>query len=710
MAEPTPKFVSSPYARVGARLVDMGYSAVPCMPGTKIPGQRTGEAWSGMATWSRYSDRLPTEYETPIWSRWPDAGVCVVLDHVVKVVDVDTDDEEIRAALADVIPDSPVKKRGQKGYSAFFRGSERVTNQAFNVRVRDKAVRVVDLLAYGRQTVIPPTIHPDTGSPYSWLGEALEGYAPGDLPELPDDIADRIADALAPFGYEEPEERYGLLGVEPGDSVFTDVKKAAYNNLARWVPALGLPRCERSGQGYRAVAAFRPSGSGKPLDKRNLHLSIHPDGIVDWGDNDRRLSPIDLVMVWMGYDLGTAVDWLRERLEYKPPAIDVTRMIARAKEKAGRHFPQDAGVVGMAANDNEQDAAPPRPRFEVTWFSEIEEGAPKEHVIDGVLGVGEFTVIVGKPGTGKSVIATDMAGHVAAGLPWHGRTVRQGLVVYFAAERKKLTERRLRAFRIRHALGAIPLAVVGGKLDMTGGLRDAQDLVRLIKTLEDQAGHTCTWIVVDTLSRTFGGGDQNASKDMGRFVQAADELMRGTGAHVTVIHHSPWNEDRGKGAIDLDGAVDASFVVSRTGAVFSLRCDGTNDGEDGPVTHFRLESVDVAHAEDGTITSAPVVVQAEPGNTLKDRAPGDLSPSQRQALAALRTACADSGQSSQGFGYPPNTSLATEAQWRDAYDAANPDDSRRPESRDRMFRRARGDLVGRGLVETQGQWFWPAAA
>ena len=64
---------------------------------------------------------------------------------------------------------------------------------------------------------------------------------------------------------------------------------------------------------------------------------------------------------------------------------------------------------------------------------------------------------------------------------------------------------------------------------------------------------------MDTLSRTFGGGDQNKAQDMGKFVRAVDTIVEKTGAHVTVIHHTPWEQERAKGAIDLDGAVDVPF-------------------------------------------------------------------------------------------------------------------------------------------------------
>src|SRR6476469_1653375 len=115
-------------------------------------------------------------------------------------------------------------------------------------------------------------------------------------------------------------------------------------------------------------------------------------------------------------------------------------------------------------------------RFEVTWFDDVDKSTAKEEILKGVLGGGEFSLFVAKPGMGKSVLVGDIGCHIAAGLDWHGRKVKQGLVVFFAAERKRLTERRVAAWSKRHGVTGIPFAVVGGKLDMTTGLVDAKAL------------------------------------------------------------------------------------------------------------------------------------------------------------------------------------------------------------------------------------------
>jgi len=220
-----------------------------------------------------------------------------------------------------------------------------------------------------------------------------------------------------------------------------------------------------------------------------------------------------------------------------------------------------------AANDNNLQLPniQAKDRFKVTWFDDVDKSPAKEWIVKGIIGASEFSLWVAKPGTAKSVLLCDIGCHIAAGIDWHGRKVKQSLVVFFAAERKALTERRVAAWAKRHGVTGIPFAVVGGKLDLTNGLIDAKALAFAIKQCEAKTGLPCHLVILDTVTRTFGSGDQNSSKDMQRFIKSADELTLATGAHVAAIHHSGWIGDRGKGAVDLDGAVDVSFGISVVG-------------------------------------------------------------------------------------------------------------------------------------------------
>lgn len=345
--------MNSPYASVAQRLVDMGYSAIPVLPGSKRPGQYVSKVWYGENDWQRFGDRLPTKYEVPIWAKWPGAGVCIVLDDVVKVVDIDSDDPALIKAVLAALPTSSVRKRGAKGFSVFYRGSPEIVSRPFNIKpsAGAKAVRAVDLLAKGRQTVLPPTIHPETEQPYVWVDDdSLADLEPQDLPELPLNVADLIAAALEPFGFTEEEVKRDFIGVEAGDSVWREIKDLALANLDMWVPDLGIPLAKRSAGGvYRGAAVWR-GGDG-------FNVSFHQDGIRDMAQ-DMGLTPIDVVMKSRGMTDMEALAWLKNKLDYVDPwlpDIDFAKIIRSGYAKQGTVFVEEADLAEVAAPVADRD-------------------------------------------------------------------------------------------------------------------------------------------------------------------------------------------------------------------------------------------------------------------------------------------------------------------------------------------------------------------
>jgi hypothetical protein len=358
--------------------------------------------------------------------------------------------------------------------------------------------------------------------------------------------------------------------------------------------------------------------------------------------------------------------------------------------------------IPKPANDND--------RFKVTWFDDVNNSPTKESIVKGLIGAGEFSLWVAKPGTAKSVLLCDIGCHIAAGMDWHGRAVKRGLVVFFAAERKGLTERRIAAWRKKHEVTGIPFAVIGGKLDMTAGLADAKALAAAFKQCELKSGLPCHLVILDTVTRTFGAGDQNSSKDMQRFIQSADELTAITGAHVAAIHHSGWVGDRGKGAVDLDGAVDVSFGISVVGKgltkVFKLECTGANDGDEGDITSFRLDSIELGTDTDGNVTDAPVVVQVDAAKHDGSNLRGHTA----KALDSLERAIEERGECPPDGtpGFPDGVVTVSRDEWRDQFylDAKAKDPKVEDNTLRQRLLRARTELIEAKKVAATGERCW----
>jgi hypothetical protein len=191
--------------------------------------------------------------------------------------------------------------------------------------------------------------------------------------------------------------------------------------------------------------------------------------------------------------------------------------------------------------------------------------------------------------------------------------VKQGAVLYIALERMKLVKRRALAFKIKHNASGLPFAIMGGQ----NNFRDQKTAATVLQTvakLERVTGQKVVLIVIDTLSRSLCGGDENGPKDMGAFVNVIGRIQDATSAHVAIVHHVPHDADRLRGHGSLLGALDTTVrvlkgVEARSGTVIK-----DNDGGEGERVNFTLESIDLLADAAGT-TTAPVVIQADASET-----------------------------------------------------------------------------------------------
>lgn len=152
---------------------ELGLALIPLKPNSKAPL---------LDAWTQFCDRLPTEEESDKWERFYSGcyGLACGPASGVMWVDIDSDDPKV----LDAVKPSPVRKRGRKGESRAFR---------FNPDIPScKVAGIIDILAHSRQTVLPPTVHPETGKPYVWVTpDTLENFSVSDLPEFtPDDLSD----------------------------------------------------------------------------------------------------------------------------------------------------------------------------------------------------------------------------------------------------------------------------------------------------------------------------------------------------------------------------------------------------------------------------------------------------------------------------------------------------------------------------------------
>jgi len=89
--------------------------------------------------------------------KYPNNNIGIIMGSRTGLIglDIDTDDSEVLKNA----PLSPVVKRGAKGETRFFRYNNEISSSK----------KPIDILSSGRQSAMPPSIHPDTSLPYTWI-------------------------------------------------------------------------------------------------------------------------------------------------------------------------------------------------------------------------------------------------------------------------------------------------------------------------------------------------------------------------------------------------------------------------------------------------------------------------------------------------------------------------------------------------------------
>ncbi len=230
-------------------------------------------------------------------------------------------------------------------------------------------------------------------------------------------------------------------------------------------------------------------------------------------------------------------------------------------------------------------------------------------LIDKYLGRGEMSVLYGDSNTGKTFVALDWAYHIAMQRPWNGHKVHGGLAVYVAAEAGESINARLEALYRRYRPEAEPLlAVVPCLVNLFSPNADLKPLLALLEEVAKAYGRPITFVVLDTLARVIGPGDENSARDMGILVQAVDRIRVATGAHVQLVHHSGKNKANGaRGSSALRAATDTELEVEGN----RIYVRKQRNGEQIKAIGFRLVPADLGKNEAGdVVTSCTIEIGA----------------------------------------------------------------------------------------------------
>lgn len=212
-------------------------------------------------------------------------------------------------------------------------------------------------------------------------------------------------------------------------------------------------------------------------------------------------------------------------------------------------------------------------------FDEPPGGLHGRFWVDGVLPAGETVLLFGERNVGKSFVAIDLGLSVAAGIPWHGKAVTPGRVLYLAGEGAIGLPSRRRAWVQHHG---VPVPGDFVLRDTIVTLNNPASLAAWRKVVVEGEFDL---IIVDTVRRAGRGLEMESPGDAQELIALLDDLRADRhGATVLALGH-PTKSDplQPAGAGTVQDALPMIHRLGRTGEGDAVIVDMvTTKSKDGP--------------------------------------------------------------------------------------------------------------------------------
>lgn len=238
-----------PFADTALKYHAAGYSPIPIVPGTKRPP---------MHAWTKYCDAPAEPAQIVEWiKQYKNHNIGIALgtktnsgnnrNTTRQIIAIDIDDEELVGPTLEAMGRSGPTKKGKKGLTIFALAPVEITNRKFK---RSKALKPsIELLAYGSQTVVPPSIHPE-GMRYEWWQHSLLDTNIETWPLVTDSVLDEIAAICHGTGeHFNALNTMVWLGVDGGGNTHDICVSATASLVGRgWADSDILDRIQRAKQ------------------------------------------------------------------------------------------------------------------------------------------------------------------------------------------------------------------------------------------------------------------------------------------------------------------------------------------------------------------------------------------------------------------------------------------------------------------------------
>ncbi|OZD43513.1 AAA family ATPase [Rhodococcus sp. 06-1477-1A] len=180
-------------------------------------------------------------------------------------------------------------------------------------------------------------------------------------------------------------------------------------------------------------------------------------------------------------------------------------------------------------------------------------------LVAGVLDAGTVFRVLGESGNGKSFVALDLAMSIATGRTWAQthEVPTPGLVYYLVTEGFDGFKARMVAWAVRYNDGVVPenLRIIDGAVQLLS--------TKFERLVERAVERRPAALFIDTQHRVTVGIDENSNTDAAMPLDRLNDLVQRSGVAVGLVHHTPKDGERGRGASAWEAAMDVELLVTK---------------------------------------------------------------------------------------------------------------------------------------------------
>ncbi len=331
---------------------------------------------------------------------------------------------------------------------------------------------------------------------------------------------------------------------------------------------------------------------------------------------------------------------------------------------------------------------------------------PHDWLIKGVMERNSVGLIFGKPASGKSFLAMDWAFCVAAGIDWNGKPTKQCDVFYVAGEGFAGMARRFKALELKYnqVIDNIFMS------EMPTELMSSVAMAELANVIQDTSENPAL-VIIDTIHRNFGGGDENLSKDFGIVMNNVDKFLKPIDATVLFVHHSGHSQtERVRGSSAIQGSSDIEYRVSKDAdGIVEVANTKAKEIMPPPPMNFKMVQQDLGWVDEDGISITSVTLESTEATLADTPKIRPLTGRNEAILNALSRVIIENGikpdieltERFGGFGYGGR--VATKELWRE--EALKVIDAKNHEAKKKAFSRAIETLRKNHVQFFDGYWW-----